>query len=249
MRLNRFVLFAMAAATVLCLSAPANAQFRNNGIQLPNAGVLVLGCMSPFGYPLAGVGTLCGGNDDYQQFYGPFNPVINGRQTNGWDATHQATLGTSYFRALGYNLWLDVQVVVGMGSAVFVDVTRFGGLFQPIVSLQQSTGLRYNFLDEEYRPFISGHLHILWMPNAQGTSIRFNQLDFVGFNTALWAGVRAGGGFEWFFLPTFRKNGMPIDIFYDEMSLQVEGNIAVFADLAGIPLVAQIARLSYNVYF
>lgn len=50
-------------------------------------------------------------------------------------------------------------------------------------------------------------------------------------------------------LPTFRKNGIPIDIFYDEMSLQAEANVAVFADLAGIPLVAQVARLSYNVYF
>jgi len=217
----------LAVVVVLAASLfadPASAQFRNNGIKVP-----AVGWMSMWS------------SDLVQQFY-----------DNEWKASDQATIGTGYFRALGFNLWLDVEVDFNVGAARFSTQP-----FWPLVGFNSSVGLRYNFLDEEFRPFIAAHLHTLWMFNtleAGRPLMRVNDPNGIlsGFGIppqSIWLGLRGGGGFEWFFLPTLRNWGVDIPLFYDEMSVQGEVNPAVFADLSGIPLISGVARISYNVYF
>jgi hypothetical protein len=219
-------LVVVAASTLF--SGEAAAQYRNNGIKMPAIGWM-------------GMWT---------------TDWVQGLYDNTWDASDQVTIGTGYFRALGYNLWLDVEVDFNAGTAKFSSQP-----FWPLIGFNSSVGLRYNFLDEEFRPFVAGHVHYLWMFNTfdagripPGPIMRVNDPNqlFSGFGIppqSMWVGVRGGGGFEWFFLPTFRNMGVDIPLFYDEMSLQAEFNPAVFADLAGIPLLSSVARISYNVYF
>lgn len=253
-RLSLVFVFALAAL----YTTDAQAQYRNNGIYLPSVGTHFLGCAVP-GWTIANANLpipICGGNDDYQRYYASADTpltfdqngnVLTRGRSDGWGTTHHLFVGSGYFRALGYNLWLDIQLNVGIGGPNLTDNSgRLFGNFQPVISVVTMSGIRYNFLDEEHRPFISAHVLFLYMPNTQGSAVRKN--EFLA-NQSLWVGPRLGGGYEWFFLPTLRKMGTDIDIFYDEMSLIAEGGVALSIDLAGIPLVSQVAKVSYNIYF
>lgn len=179
---------------------PARAQFRNNGLQVPNLGWMSMGTTSDWANK--GFGT-------------------------AWGATDQVTLGVGYFRAMGYNLWWDNQTALGFGGAV-----NLGAVARTVVSLNVSTGLRYNFLDEKHRPFVSGHIHYTHMFNTEGTEVPGNAA--LG-GQPLWVGGRLGGGYEWFFA--------------EEMSVQAEVNGVLFFNLDQPPKLSAIARFSYNVYF
>lgn len=143
-----------------------------------------------------------------------------------WGATDQFTLGVGYFRAMGYNLWWDNQTAMGFGGAIQTGDPK------TIVSLNASTGLRYNFLDERHRPFVAGHIQYVQIFNAEGTSVQGN--DALG-GQPLWVGPRLGGGYEW--------------VFGEEMSLQAEVSGVVLLNLDTPPKFTALARLSYNVYF
>lgn len=152
---------------------------------------------------------------------------INRNFGQTWGATDQVTLGVGYFRAMGYQLFWDNQTAVGFGGA-----TNLGTAAKTVVSLNVSTGLRYNLLDERHRPFVSGHFHYVQMMNTEGTTVQGNAA--LG-GAAFWVGARVGGGYEWFF--------------DEEMSLMGELNGVVFANLDQNPKLSAIARLSWNVYF
>jgi hypothetical protein len=157
-----------------------------------------------------------------------------------WGASDQLTIGTGYGYGFGYHTWFDFQIAMGIGSAAYTQN------FRPLVSLNTSLGLRHNFLDERWRPFISGHFHWLYMLNAEGTAVR---PMFDGSQQSMWFGLRTGLGLEWFFVESMRKAGFDIDLFYDEMAFVFEVNGAVFADLYALPLFSTIARFGFNVYF
>lgn len=158
---------------------------------------------------------------------GTTSDFINRAYGTDWGATDQITLGVGYFRAMGYNLWWDNQTALGFGGAVTDGIYP-----KTAVSLNVSTGLRYNFLDEKHRPFVSGHIHYVQLFNADPKYVPGNAA--LG-GTPLWVGGRFGGGYEWFFA--------------EEMSVQGEVNGVVFLNLDQPPKVSAIARLSYNVYF
>jgi hypothetical protein len=154
-----------------------------------------------------------------------------------WNIHDQPTLGAGYFRAVGYNLWFDSLVSLG-GSTVRVTTEENG---EPIFSLGISPGLRYNLLEERFRPFVAAHLHYLQMiPTTATPPIPTNTL--LG-NSPFWVGARVGGGVEY--------------IFGDEQSILVEINIAGFVGANAPPLngpptlglPASSARLAYLVYF
>ena len=189
----------VVAATFLG-AAPASAQFRNNGLQLPNVGWTSMGTTSDF---------------------------INRSYGVPWGATDQITLGVGYFRAMGYNLWWDNQTALGFGGSV-----NKGLYAKTVVSLNVSTGLRYNFLDEKHRPFVAGHIHYVQLFNTEGSEVQGNAA--LG-GAPLWVGGRVGGGYEWFFA--------------EEMSVQGELDGVVFFNLDHPPKVSAVARFSYNVYF
>jgi hypothetical protein len=199
--------FSSLSAWGLCLSVAlglyagdAQAQFRNNGLQIPNIGWMAMGTSSDF---------------------------INQGFGTKWGATDQMTLGVGYFRAVGYDLWWDNQTALGFGGAV-----NTGQFAKTVVSLNVSTGLRYNFLDEKHRPFVAGHIHYVQMFNTEGTEVQGNAA--LG-GQPLWVGGRVGGGYEWFF--------------DEEMSLQAELDGVLFFNLDHPPKLSAIARFAYNVYF
>jgi opacity protein-like surface antigen len=154
-----------------------------------------------------------------------------------WNIHDQPTLGAGYFTALGYNLWFDSQVSLG-GSTVR-ETTAVNG--EPIFSLNISPGVRYNFLEERFRPFVAAHLHYLQIiPTTAAPDIPRNTfLQLAPF----WVGARAGLGAEY--------------IFADEQSVLLEANMAGFVGANAPPangpatfiLPASTARLSYLIYF
>ena len=212
-------------------SLSAYAQFRNNAVQIPSIGYMAMGAVD---YPIELVvkGTGIGDENDWK-----------------WNATDNITIGTGYARALGYNLWYEVQAAVGFGLATYPPI---GADIHPLVSLSTSTGLRYNFLDEEYRPFVAGHIHYLWLyntlgPNGESLEIQTNEL--LG-GQSMWVGGRGGLGFEWFFMASLRGWGVDIPLFYDEMSVQAEADALCFFSLSEFPInPSGTFRFSYNVYF
>lgn len=154
-----------------------------------------------------------------------------------WNIHDQPTLGAGYFTALGYNLWFDSQVSLG-GSTVRVTSEKNG---EPIFSLGVSPGVRYNFLEERFRPFVGAHLHYLQIiPTTAAPDIPRN--TFLGL-APFWVGARVGAGAEY--------------IFADEQSFLIEANMAGFVGANAPPtggpatfvLPASTARLAYLVYF
>ncbi len=201
--LETFVLVSCLFLAVTLGADDAKAQFRNNGMKVPSIGWLSLGDTSDWANELAG---------------GP---------RNVWGATDQGTLGVGYFRAIGYNLWFDVDTVLGFGGALTETAPK------TLVSMLVSLGLRYNFLDEKHRPFVAGYIQYLQFFNTAGTAVAGN--DQLGGNP-LWVGLRPTLGYEWFFL--------------EEMSFQGEAAPIVFVGLdAFAPKFSAVVRLSYNVYF
>ncbi len=110
-----------------------------------------------------------------------------------WNVSDQATIGAGYFFALGYNLWADTRVEIGIGRERLVTGRQPG----PMFSLSVSPGVRYFFLEERFRPFVSAHLQYLNLINVTGsTEIPFNSLT--GLNP-FWVGAVGGGGAEYYF--------------------------------------------------
>ena len=156
-----------------------------------------------------------------------------------WNIHDQVTIGSGFFTALGYQFWFDNQASLGASSVIISNET-----FEPIFSLNISSGLRYNFLEERLRPFVSAHIHYLQIISVTpNPPIPVNA--FLG-NSPFWVGLRAGGGVEWFFA--------------DEMAVQVElamlglagANSGPPASVDGrgtLVLPATVGRLSYNIYF
>jgi hypothetical protein len=154
-----------------------------------------------------------------------------------WNMSDQVQIGAGYSYALGYQLWLDTSATLGMGALRIPD-DEFGGQ-QLIADLTIDTGLRYNFLEERVRPFISGHINYLQVvtPSAQ---IPANTLTGAPF----WVGARVGGGLELFHV--------------DEQSVLIEATITGYVGINSPPkpngdltyvLPATQAQLSYQIYF
>lgn len=202
--LETFVVALGLFCAVLFSADDARAQFRNNGVKLPTVGWFAMNPSSEW-----------------------LNVAAGGPQ-NRWNATDQVTLGVGYFRAVGYDLWFDVDTVLGFGG----QLTE-GPIERTLVSLQVSLGLRYNFLDEKHRPFVAGYIQYLQFFNVASTIVAGN--DQLG-GYPLWVGLRPTLGYEWFFL--------------EEMSFQGEIAPIAFIGLdAFAPKFSAVVRLSYNVYF
>lgn len=203
-RLESFVVVLGLFLTVAFTADEAKAQFRNNGMKLPSVGWFAMNPSAEW-----------------------LNEAVGG-PGNRWNASDQLTLGVGYFRAVGYNLWFDVDTVLGLGGQLST-----GTVERTLVSLQVSLGLRYNFLDEKHRPFVAGYIQYLQFFNVAETIVAGN--DQLG-GYPLWVGLRPTVGYEWFFL--------------EEMSFQGEVAPIVFLGLdAFAPKFSALVRLSYNVYF
>src|SRR5687767_4933971 len=97
---SSFILVALLAAS------PGLAQFRNQGVQLPNVGWLALGSST----------------DD----------INESLCIAPWNATDHGTLGAGYFAAIGYSAWSDTHVAIGFG--LDADSQRTGAGRVPVYS-------------------------------------------------------------------------------------------------------------------
>ncbi len=208
-------------------SGSLNAQYRNHMIQLPNVGYLGLGTFD----------RLINRSYLQQPTQGANNTLTPGQT---WAAKDQLTIGTGYARAIGYNSWFDVQVAVGFGQPTFARE------YHLLWSLSSSVGIRTNFADGPLRPFWSGHFHYLQIFNGESVGVRQSTQNNA---SSLFFGLRTGLGLEWFFLNTLRDWGADIDLYYDEMSIQLETTFAGFFDITAPPITAGVGRLSLNIYF
>ncbi len=155
-----------------------------------------------------------------------------------WNIHDQPTLGAGYQMAIGYNLWFEV-IHASIGAS-WVRISSLD-VIEPVFSFSVASGLRYNFLEEKFRPFISGHLHYQHLlAVTENAPIPTNTL--LG-NAPFWLGVRLGGGVEYFHA--------------DEQSLMLLGGVMVFTGLNAPPpggqqsfvLPSYLLRFSYQVYF
>lgn len=134
-----------------------------------------------------------------------------------WQSSDQVQIGFGYMHAIwSYNLWWITQGAVAFG---FETNTASNIL----IGINASSGLRYNFMTEYWRPFLAGQVEYLQF---------FHQTS----NTQnWWLGFLLGPGVEW--------------IFADDMGLQLETGMHVLSDFSNPVRFAWSARLSYQLYF
>ena len=208
---------------VVGLAAPAaHAQFRNQGVDF-HLGWIGLGTWDR---------VLHGGSPARQN-------IGVGAPEAGWNLTDEPTLGAGYFHAIGYQAWWDFQVGLGAFTTVIDD----GDKLSPVITLNTSLGIRYNFLEERFRPFIAGHIHYLQLLAFPSVAKAIAPVPGNGFlgNDPLFFGLSPSGGVEW--------------VFGDEQSLSLEvgiqGYLVPDADrgLGGLFLPSSTARVAYLIYF
>jgi hypothetical protein len=148
-----------------------------------------------------------------------FDTTTGFANTDPWQVTDQPQIGFGYMRALvGYKLWLTAQSAVGFGYNRNPNLLAS----QLVVSLNLSSGLRYNFLDRRIRPFVAGQIEYLQFFNDGG---RYKA----------WAGLLAGPGIEW--------------IFGKDMGISLETGAHALFDFLNPARFSWSARLSYMLYF
>ncbi|MCP4503620.1 MAG: hypothetical protein GY822_27120 [Deltaproteobacteria bacterium] len=155
----------------------------------------------------------------------------------GWVATDQVHLNLRFsyavptfneFTPLDDVLAFYTEVYIGLGSAPSTE--QFP---RTIVTASTSlAGVRYSFMDEKHRPYIHSALNILWFANAEGTDIPGSAV--LG-GQPMWLGIKAGGGYEFFFT--------------EEMSVAGELNVTAYVGLDQPPKFSPDARFFFSVYY
>jgi hypothetical protein len=155
-----------------------------------------------------------------------------------WNIHDQPVLGAGYTFALGYDFWFETTAGVGYSPVVISDEA-----FEGVLALHLTAGFRYNLMSERFRPFVSVHGQLAqFIPTTPNPPIAFNQV----LGGPIFAGGRAGGGIEWFFM--------------DEVSLLLELNMAGFLSFNSAPppsvggvgtfiLPASTGRIAVLIYF
>jgi len=191
---TRFVLPTLALIAALSVPAVASAQFRNNGIYLPQVGYMSL--------ELFGV--------------------------SDFGSTDAGFFGVGGQNSIGYNFWVTYRLWVGFSLPT--HDTEAG---EPTVltTLSVIPGIRYNFLDEEYRPYAEVGFHYLWFLYSV-TGLATNPA--LG-DQAMFGGPRAAVGFEWFF--------------FEEMSLSAEVAGELYLTIGTFLQPGVSALAGYTVYY
>lgn len=178
----------------LAIAQPAQAQFRNNGIYLPQVGYLSL-------------------------------ELMNGGDKFG--SSDAGIVGLGGLSSLGYNFWATYRLWLGFslttGNHTGPDM---------LTTLNIIPGIRYNFLDEEFRPYVEGGFQTMWFLYTDGTNVPSNQA--LGGQT-VFGGPRAAVGFEWYF--------------YEEMSLTVEAAAHLYLTIGTFIAPGISTLVGYTVYY
>jgi hypothetical protein len=155
-----------------------------------------------------------------------------------WNVSDQVTVGAGYFTAVGYNLWLDIlQAEIGIGKERLVTGREPG----PMFSFSATSGVRYFFLEERFRPFVGAHLQYLQLINVTGsTEIPINTLTG---SSPFWVGARLGGGAEYYFADEFSMLAHVDGAAFVGLNVPPPGGLATFV----LPQFS--GGLAANIYF
>lgn len=156
-----------------------------------------------------------------------FLGTLDGLNPSPWGTTDQIQIGTGYMHAIGgYNLWYANETLVGFSYATYPGAPPS----RIAVGFDMANGLRYNFMWERWRPFVSLFLDYFQISDGR-QNVSFPFL----FTTKWWLGLRGGGGLEYIFDPN--------------MSLEVAAGYLVMLDFENPIRQSLLARLSYRLYF
>lgn len=143
---------------------------------------------------------------------------------DSFEVTPQATLGVGYSHLLTESLWGLVNTSIGYGKIVpdGDKTTRLG-------TVQGQLGLKYNLLNENWRPFMAGYVQFL---HLLGDSIAHSHLRDLSRS---WVGLRPSLGLEVFV--------------WDDMSLELEGGYVAYFNLDDPFKHGLQVKIAYNLYF
>lgn len=157
----RFLLPTLALAAALALAPSAHAQFRNNGIYLPQVGYMALETLN------------------FGQQYGSTDALL---------------FGVGGHNSIGYNFWITYRLWLGFSFPTGDTPADAPGV---LTALHLMPGVRYNFLDEEVRPYAEVGFDTMWFLYTDNTNVVGNPA--LG-GAAVFGGPRLAGGLEWYFL-------------------------------------------------
>lgn len=143
-----------------------------------------------------------------------------------WGVNDMVQIGTGYARdLLDLKLWWVSETSVGFGQVNLPGAPAS----RVAITVQGSTGLRYNFHTERWRPFTGFMLEIFQIFNQQP--------DPYGFQTATptWAALRPFAGIEW--------------IFTDDMSVELQAGYILLINFEDPVRQSIMARVAYKLYF
>jgi hypothetical protein len=90
----------------------------------------------------------------------------------GWSVWDQPTIGAGYRRAIGYQLWLDVEADVGMSTTA----SSLSAASEAVATLRVGSALRYDLLDGDIRPYVAARLEFLQLFPAPSADVPTNGL-------------------------------------------------------------------------
>jgi hypothetical protein len=222
-RLGFLPVLLIAGSFSMLDAAPARAQFRNQGIELPNVGWLGL---STFDAAIHG---------------GPIAGDV------GWNIWDQPTIGLGWFFAIGYDLWLENTAALGASTTVLGRQANAPG--DPVLTIAASTGLRYNFMSERLRPYVAMHVQYLQLLTVAGEGVTVDIPQNFFLNAPFFIGLRPGAGVEWIFGDEVSlKAELGVIGFLAPTNPDAPRELTQYS-LGNLFLPAAIGRLTFNVYF
>jgi hypothetical protein len=151
---------------------------------------------------------------------GTVNPIL-------WGLNDQVQIGTGYGRDLyDLRLWWVTETAIG-----FAGVNYPGAPSSRIaITFEAETGVKYNFLNQRWRPFVGFMVGFLQIFNAYRSA--FYPYLLTGFS---WGTIRPMVGLEW--------------IFTNDMSFELESGYVLLTNFENPVRHSVMARLGYRVHF
>jgi len=156
---TRSLLLASLIVAALTLAPEARAQFRNNGIFLPQVGYMTLE------------------NLNFGEQYGSTDAVF---------------LGVGGLNSIGYNFWVSYRLWLAFSFPTGDTEPNAPGV---LTALHVMPGIRYNFLDEQVRPYAELGFDTMWFLYTENTNVVGNPA--LG-GAAVYGGPRLAGGIEFY---------------------------------------------------
>ena len=192
-------LLAVALTAALLVPATGRAQFRNNGIYLPQLGYMSL--------------ELFGLND--------------GDPMGDFGSTDAGFFGVGGLSSIGYNFWATYRLWVGFSLPSHNTLPAEPKV---LTMLNVIPGIRYNFLNEEIRPYAEIGFHYLWFLYGYEAMPKNN-----AFGQPMYGAPRLAAGLEWYF--------------YEEMSLSAEVAGELYITIGTFLAPGVTTLVAYTVYY